>query len=389
MKNEYVNMSNVLVLILATTCGAVVANLYYAQTIILEIGKSFQLSVELCGLIVTLSQIGYGLGLLLIVPLADIIENKKLILGLLLILAISLFAMIIVKTKLIFLLSFLAMGISAAVAQIIVPFVTHFTPLESRGKVTGTIMSGLLFGIMLARPLASFLSDLFMWKSIFIFSYALILLLIFILYFKLPKRIPEHKINYSKLIYSLPFIIKDYPVLRRRAIYHAVLFGVFSLFWTSVAIHLMEDYHYSQSFVALFAFVGAAGALIAPYAGRLADRGLTKIATGSAILIVGLSCILANTWHDQIILLVIAALLIDGGVACNLVLGQRSIYALAPQIRSRLNGLYMSIFFTGGAIGSGVSGYLYAHGGWSSIMSAGAMAIVCVYIYFLTEPKNI
>ncbi|MCE3238916.1 MAG: transporter [Gammaproteobacteria bacterium] len=213
------------------------------------------------------------------------------------------------------------------------------------------------------------------------------LLLIVLLKRFFPTRKPKHNLSYTKLIASFPLIWKSSPVLRRRALYQAMLFCVFNLFWTSIAVLLMGPFfNYSQETVAWFALVGATGALTAPIAGRLADRGYTRIATGIALVLVGLAYLIGS-WHSghSIIALVISALLLDIGVACNLILGQRSIYALAPEIRGRLNGLYVAIFFVGGGIGSALSAYLYRLGGWSFISCAGCLVSLLVFCYFLME----
>ncbi len=385
-KNFNNGLTSGLIFILAIACGGIVANLYYAQTLIATIGSYLNINLELAGLIVTLTQIGYCAGLLFIVPLADIIENKKLIILLLCAICICLIGLISTNICVVFLLCCFMLGLTAVAAQVIVPFVAHFTPIEKRGKIVGNVMSGLLLGIMLARPAASFVSALFSWQYIFVFSIALMLIVAILLYFLLPSRAPEHKSTYAQLICSLPVILRSYPVLRKRALYHAVLFGVFSLFWTSIAMLLMgNEYHYSQSQVALFAFVGAIGAFVAPIAGRMADSGYTRIGTGIAITMVGIACILAKLHGGNIVILVIAALLLDAGVSCNLVLGQRAIYALAPEVRGRLNGLYMAIFFMGGAVGSGLAGYLYANGGWDYITTAGVIVSILILIYFTSE----
>lgn len=386
-------MTRGLILILAIACGAIVANLYYAQTLVPLIGHYLNLNVQWAGFIVTLTQIGYGCGLLFIVPLADLIENRRLITILLCLTLFSIVGIIFAKSSVIFLLFCFLLGLTAVAAQVIVPLVTHSVPVENRGKVVGNIMTGLFLGIMFARPLSSWLADIFSWRAIFIVSAIFMLTLIFLLRVILPYHKPVHELSYRKLIFSLPVILKTYPALRRRALYHAILFGIFSLFWTSIAMLLMGDfYHYSQTQIALFAFAGALGALTAPIAGRIADRGWTKIFTGMAIILVGISCVIAK-WHGghSIVSLIIAALLLDVGVACNLVLGQRTIFSLAACVRGRLNGLYMTIFFIGGAIGSALAGYLYTRGGWNDITNVELIAVFIVFVYYLTEfitPSN-
>lgn len=380
-----------LIFILSIACGSIVANIYYSQTLVVLIGNYLHLNIQLTGLIVTLTQIGYCTGLLFIVPLADIIENRKLIVGLLCLTCLSLLSIVFAPTSMIFLICCFVLGLTAVAAQIIIPLAAHFTPYEKRGKVVGNIMCGLLLGVMLARPMASWMADTFTWQAIFIFSAILMLLLALFLYYLLPTRIPEHTVSYVKLICSLPLIFLAYSALRRRTVYQAMLFGMFSLFWTSIAMLLMGDsYHYSQSHVAIFALAGAIGALAAPIAGIVADRGWTKPATGICIIMVFSAFMLAKLYSTHFVVVLIAALLLDAGTSFNLVLGQRTIYALAPEIRGRLNGLYMALFFIGGSIGSGLSAYLYAQGGWNYITNAGTIISILTFFYFLSEywPHN-
>ncbi len=378
-------MTRGLSFLLALACGAIVANLYYSQTLITSIGNDLHLNLKLSGFIVTLTQFGYGAGLLFIAPLSDLVENRRLIIVLLALTFLSLLGIIFLETTPIFLLFCFLLGLTSVSAQIIIPFVTHITPIEKRGQVVGNVMSGLLLGIMLSRPVASLFTHFFSWRAIFIFSAAFMLLLIYLLHHFFPTRKPQHNLSYVKLIASFPTIFKSHPILRRRAIYHAMLFCVFNLFWTSIAALLMGPFfNYSQETVAWFAFVGATGALTAPIAGRLADKGYTQIATGVAIVLVGLACIIAR-WHHghSMIALVISALILDIGVACNLILGQRTLYALAPEIRGRLNGLYVAIFFIGGGIGSALSAYLYRLGGWNFITTAGCIVSLFAFFYFV------
>jgi predicted MFS family arabinose efflux permease len=376
-----------LTFIFAIACGCIVANLYYAQTLVILIGNYFDIDLSLAGFIVTLTQIGYGMGLLFIVPLADLVENRRLIVGLLCSLFVFLISILLFKNNIAFFCLCFLVGVATVATQIIVPFAAHLSAPETRGRVVGNIMSGLLLGIMLARPMASLLADFFSWKTIFIVSAVLMLVFAIILHYRLPKRKPAHQLSYGQLIGSLFTILKSYPVLQRRAAYHASLFAVFSLFWTSIAMLLMGDfYHYSQAEIAVFAFAGAIGAFTAPIAGRIADRGWTKPATGIALVLVAVSCLIAKfEGGHSITALVIAALLLDMGVSCNLVLGQRAIFSLAPEIRGRLNGLYMAIFFTGGAIGSSLAGYLYETGGWSYVTSVGVIIPLFAFAYYLTE----
>ncbi|PWW42321.1 MULTISPECIES: MFS transporter [Paenibacillus] len=379
-----------LILLLAAACGLIAANLYYAQTVIGPIGVTTGLSSAAAGLIVTLTQIGYVIGLLFIVPLSDILENKRLVTFSLIILVVALLAAAFSSHAVLFLTASLVIGISSVVAQILVPYATYLTSEEQRGRVVGNVMSGLLLGIMLARPVASFITSLLGWQAVFIFSAIIIGLLTLLLSRALPARQPQPAMKYGQLILSLGSLLKTFPMLRRRALYQASLFGAFSLFWTTVPLQLANEYGMSQQGIAWFALAGVGGAIAAPIAGRWADKGLTRILTGLAMVIAvasfGLAYLFQGHSTATLILLVVVAITLDMAVSGNLVLGQRIIYSLS-EARGRVNGIFMSIFFVGGAIGSSLGSWSYAHGGWSLTTLIGLVMPLLALVYYLTEKK--
>lgn len=379
-----------LILLLAAACGLIAANLYYAQTVIGPIGVTTGLSSAAAGLIVTLTQIGYVIGLLFIVPLSDILENKRLVTFFLIILVVALIAAAFSSHAVLFLTASLVIGISSVVAQILVPYATYLTSEEQRGRVVGNVMSGLLLGIMLARPVASFITSLLGWQAVFIFSAIIIGLLTLLLSRALPARQPQPAMKYGQLILSLGSLLKTFPMLRRRALYQASLFGAFSLFWTTVPLQLANEYGMSQQGIAWFALAGVGGTIAAPIAGRWADKGLTRILTGLAMVIAvasfGLAYLFQGHSTATLILLVVVAITLDMAVSGNLVLGQRIIYSLS-EARGRVNGIFMSIFFVGGAIGSSLGSWSYAHGGWSLTTLIGLVMPLLALVYYLTEKK--
>ncbi|AXP47225.1 MFS transporter [Bacillus subtilis] len=379
-----------LTLLLATACGIIVANLYYAQPLVGLISKAIGLSPGSAGLIVTLTQIGYVAGLLFLVPLGDIIENKKLVVASLLLSAAALTLTVFVKHGTLFLAAAFFVGLGSIAAQVLVPFASYLASDAARGRVVGNVMSGLLLGIMLSRPISSLVADIWGWNAIFALSAVVSVILAIVLSKVLPARKPTANTNYTALLGSMWKLLRTTPVLRRRAIYHAFVFGAFSLFWTTVPLLLSgPDFHFSQKAIALYALVGIAGAVAAPIGGRLADRGLTRLATGIALGVVVVSLLLPLMIQSSspvgITVLVAAAILLDMGVSANLVLSQRAIFSLAPEIRSRLNGLFMAIFFLGGAIGSSIGGWAYASGGWSTALWIGIAFPVIALLYFITE----
>jgi predicted MFS family arabinose efflux permease len=358
------------ILTLAAACGLLVANIYYAQPLIAEIARSLGLATGAAGLIVTMSQIGYGVGLLFVVPLGDLVENRRLILISVALSAVALACAAFAPSASVFLACAAVIGLGSVAVQILIPLAAHLAPDATRGRVVGTVSSGLMIGIMLARPVSSFVAAQSSWRVMFGLSAAAMVVLAATLSRALPRRVPRTKMTYGELMGSMVHLVMATPVLRRRAFYQACLFFAFSLFWTTIPLLLAGPYYgLTQNGIALFALAGVSGAIAAPIGGRVADRGWGRPATGCAIGIVALS-MLGSIFVPQgsaaaILLLVAAAIAIDFGCQANLVLGFRAIFSLAPDARGRLNGVYLSTAFVGGAIGSALGAWAYARGGWS------------------------
>lgn len=376
-----------LVFALAIACGATVANIYYAQPLIGPISQSLGLDISAAGLIVTTLQIGYVAGLFFLVPLGDLVENKRLILIMLGGLIFSLVAATLSTKPSIFVACSLLLGLTATATQMIVPLAGHIAPERIRGKTVGTVVSGLLFGILLARPVSTLLGGEFGWRVMYNLSAAIMCATLLMLVFVLPRRTPKPGMSYAGLIGSLWHLLLSEPVLQRRAAYQAFLFGAFTLFWTSLPL-LLQAPPFSLGHLALSAVMlsGVAGAFVAPYIGHLADRGHGRRVTGIAIALVALAFVL--TWlggAHSVAIFVIAGVALDAGVQANLVIGQRAIFGLHPDIRSRLNALYLAVSFLGGALGSALSGYAVAHGGVATFSIIGLAFAVVTAALFATE----
>ncbi|MCK9916228.1 MFS transporter [Microbacteriaceae bacterium K1510] len=378
-------------LLIAAACGLIAANVYYAQPIISLIGASIGMSPKEAGLIVTMTQVGYAAGLLLIVPLGDLLENRLLVFVILCVAVLSSLGAALAPNAAIFLIAALFIGLGSVAVQVLVPYAAHLSPEATRGRVVGNIMSGLMLGIMLARPVASLITAALSWQAVFITSASAMTGLAIVLRIALPRRDPSlgDGYGYGSLLASMADLARHTPVLQRRAFYHACLFATFSLFWTAVPLLLADAFHLSQQGIALFALIGTAAAVAAPIAGHVADRGWSKPATGVAIIAVAVSLLLGWLGGDGSNIgfawLVLAALLLNVAVTAHFVLGQRAIFALPADVRGRLNGLYMAIFFAGGAAGAALAGWTYAQGGWSLSMAAALSLPALAFAFYLTE----
>ncbi len=384
-------ISPVLVGVFAAACGLVVANIYYSQPLIGLIAPAVGLHPGLAGLIVALTQLGYGAGLLLLVPLSDVFENRGLVIRALGVVTLGLLAIALSNSAVTLMVASVVVGVFSVATQILVPFVSHLTPETSRGKVVGTVMSGLLGGIMLARPFSSYIAATLGWRAVFYISAGMMLALLMVLRRVLPQRRPNSTLTYSQILRSLPALVAHTPLLRRRAFYQGMLFAGFNLFWTGSPLLLAKEFGMGQRGIALFALAGAAGALSAPIAGRLADRGLTRPATGWALVSVVLAFGLAAEARliHSLSLLILAALILDAAVQVCQVLSLRNIYMLAPELRGRLNGLFVSFAFLGGAAGSGLAAAVYTSRGWTTVAALGAVCAGVALAQFGTEYRSV
>lgn len=385
-------MSAGMTFIMAAACGLVAANLYYSQPLAGPIAASIGLPAHATGLIVTLTQIGYGLGLLLIVPLGDLLENRRLILIMMGAVTVALIAAGISNSVVPFLAASLAIGLASTSVQMIVPFAASLAPDASRGRVVGNVMSGLMVGIMMARPVASFIARFASWHLVFFVSAGIMVLLGLVLAAKLPKRVPQTKLTYPALIASLGKLYATQPVLRRRAFYQTCQFAAFSLFWTVTPLVLAGPaFQLTQAGIAIFALVGVAGAIASPIAGRLADRNLSRPATITGIVATAIAFLITHVAPEgstvALVLLALGAIMLDFGVTMTMVISQRAIYGLGADLRARLNGLFMATFFMGGAVGSAVGAWAFAEGGWLLASTIGLVLAVVNFLYFLTEKR--
>ena len=366
---------------LAVACGAVVANLYYAQPLLHTIARSFHAGSGTTGLIVTFSQIGYAIGLALILPLGDLLNRRRLVPTILFGTAAALALSSVAPDIGVLIALALFVGLGSVAAQILVPLAAELARDGERGKVVGRVMSGLLMGILLARTLSGLVAGATSWRVVYIAAAALAIGLAIVLARSLPAEHERPRLHYGALLRSTASLFGSEPLLRRRGAYGALGFAAFSVLWTTIAFMLSgPPYHYGASVIGLFGLVGAAGALCAMFAGRLVDRGWHPYTT--ALFSFGIVVSFFPIWlgRHSLAWLIVGITVLDLGVQGLHVTNQGLIYTLAPHARSRVNSSYMVCFFIGGAVGSSIAGFVYDAGGWAAVCvlgaSIGAVAMV-------------
>lgn len=340
--------------LLAVACGTFAAGSYLAQPILSVIATDLGIVSWQAGLAVSASQLGFCLGLLLVVPLGDLLENRRLVLTLAFVQVLALLVMASASNVGVLLLAALVVGLGSCAVQLLVPLAAHMSSDSTRGRTVGSVTAGLLLGILLARPLASLITDAFGWRALFAADALLVSLLGVLLAWRLTHHRANSTLSYPALLASLAQLLGRHAELRRRSAAQACLFAAFSLFWVGAPVLLAERFGLHAQDIALFALAGAAGALVAPLAGRLADSGHSSALRGWGAVLVA-SGFLLSIALPTLTCWLLAALLIDAGVQISHVAAQRQVLALDVRARSRLNGLYIAGFFLGGALGSALA----------------------------------
>jgi len=369
-----------LVLVFAVACGLSVANLYYAQPILGTIVRSFGTGPGTAGLIVTFSQIGYAAGLALLVPLGDLVARRRMVPVVLGVTAAGLLASAFAPGVGVLIAVALIVGAGSVVAQVLVPMAASLATDEYRGRVVGTVMSGLLLGILLARTVSGLVAGVSSWRVVYVMAAVLTVAMAVVLGRVLPPETERPRLGYGTLLATTVRLLVTERLLQRRAVFGALGFAAFSVFWTTMAFLLAgAPYHYGVLTIGLFGLVGAAGALCANIAGRWADRGLTGATTLAFALCVAASFALLWFGAHDLVLLIIGILVLDVGVQGLQVTNQSLIYGLAPDTRSRVNSAYMVCYFTGGALGSALGASIYASHRWAGVcLLGGAIGVVAV-----------
>ncbi|MBX9447140.1 MFS transporter [Dickeya chrysanthemi] len=374
VSSSSVGLTPALTLLMSAATGLAVASNYYAQPLLDAIAQAFSLSVNQAGFIVTAAQLGYACGLMFLVPLGDRFERRRLIVGMTLLAAGGMLITASAPSLWLMVTGTAITGLFSVVAQILVPLAATLASPAHRGKVVGTIMSGLLLGILLARTLAGALASLGDWRTVYWVASLLMTAMALLMWRALPQYRPSTDLNYLQLLISIFRLFGNSRVLRTRALMGAISFSNFSIMWTSMAFLLSAaPYHYSEGVIGLFGLAGAAGALAAGRAGRLVDQGKARLSTTVGWLLLILSWLPIAAGVNAIVPLLIGIVVLDMAVQGMHVTNQSVTYRIQPEARNRLTAGYMTSYFIGGALGSVISAYAYQHFGWLGVSGAGCL----------------
>ncbi|MXQ68050.1 MFS transporter [Actinomadura rayongensis] len=359
------------VALLAVACGSAVANVYFAQPLLPALGRDLGIGSGALGAVVTVTQVGYGLGLFLLVPLGDVADRRRLVVGQTLALAAALAVVGVAPSAAVLLAGVAAVGLLAVVAQTLVAFAAALAVPSRRGRVVGLVTGGIVTGILLARAVAGALADLAGWRAVYLASAAVTGVLALALHRALPSRDFAPSPGYGRLLRSTVALFAREPVLRLRGVLALLVFAAFSTLWSCVALPLSAR-GLSPAAIGAFGLAGAAGALAAPLAGRLGDRGRAAWTTSAGLVLLTVSWLPLAFTGASLWALAVGVVVLDFAVQAVHVTSQSVIYAARPDAGSRVIGGYMVFYSAGSASGALAATALYAAAGWGAVCALGA-----------------
>jgi predicted MFS family arabinose efflux permease len=369
-------LTNRLRYIMATGCAIIVANIYYCQPLLGELSRTFGVSDKTAALINIASQVGYLLGLFFLVPIGDMINRGTLIVRMHWFAALALLGAALSPNITCMGVASLLAGIASTACQVFIPFAAQLAKDEERGKVVGSMMGGLLTGVLLSRTLSGLVAQQFGWRAVYYVAAGLMVVMALILARVLPTEEPSFKGSYRELMKSLWDLLKSQPVIRQSSLIGASLFGAVSAFWATLAFFLEKPpYHYNLSTIGLFGVIGAGGALVSPLVGRMIDKKshLIPMRLGIALMLVGYIILFKADWN--VVIVIAGVILLDVGLQSAHVPNLARNYALLPEARTRLNTIYMTSYFIGGTLGSTLGSLAWNAGGWTGVCIAGLLLI--------------
>jgi predicted MFS family arabinose efflux permease len=371
-------------LLLAGAAGLGAANLYYGQPLAAAMGETLHAPVSAIGTALTATQIGYALGMILLVPLGDARERRSLIVTTVMCAVPALLLVAISGSVVALVASSLLVGAASSVAQMVVPYAVDLAPIEERGKVVGTVMAGLLAGILLSRTASGAIGEAFGWRTVYVVAAGAMALLGLVLRLTIPARAPTRRLAYVEVLRSLGHVVRTEPVLRQRALVGALGFASFSVFWSMLSYQLATFGHGSGT-AGLFGAIGIVGVLVAPVAGRVATGPRPERLNVISLLATALSFAFFFLGSRSLVAIGAGVVVLDAGVQANQLTNQTVIYGLRPELRSRLNAVYMVVYFIGGSLGTVVSALAWSLGKWPAVCAAGAAFALLGLLPFLSS----
>ncbi|WP_460444652.1 MFS transporter [Angustibacter aerolatus] len=372
-------------MLLAVAAGAAVGNLYWAQPLLEVIGRDLDAPVSHVGWLVTATQLGYAVGILLLVPLGDVVDRRRLVPLMLVISAVALVACAVAPTFPTLLAAITLVGLTTVSGQIIAPLAGDLAAEEHRGRVVGVVTSGILTGILVSRTLSGLVAGLLGWRAIYVAAAVGAVVLAVVLRRKLPELPPKTRMAYPALIASVGRVIASERIVRWSLVLGAIQFGLFTMFWTALTFLLSDDpFDYSATTIGLFGLFGLAGAVAAQRTGRLHDRGWSLPATGVGWVLVLVAFVVASLAGSSALLVIVAVVVLDVAIQSLNILNQTRLFAVSHTARSRLNTTAVTANFVAGAIGSAGASLLWQHGGWTSVTTVAiAMSVVGLVVWAL------
>ncbi|MFL6614820.1 MAG: MFS transporter [Pantoea agglomerans] len=376
-------LSSRMIFLFSLTSALAVANVYSAQPLLESIAASLQVSPGTIGTVVTATQSGYALGLIFLVPLGDCVNRKKLVISQLLLSVLALIIAAVAPDLMTLLCAMLLVGLMAVVTQLMVAWAAMLASPEQRGQVVGSVTSGIVIGILLARFVSGMIADLAGWRAVYLTAACLLLLISFILAKVLPATAGQtQRTSYPHLLLSVFRLFLTEPQLRKRGILALLIFAAFSMLWSSMVLPL-TDLSLTHTAIGMFGLAGLAGALAASRAGTWADQGRGQRATGFALVLLTFSWLPIAALQSSLLLLILGVVLLDFAIQTVHVINQSLLVAARPEAASRLVGAYMCFYSLGSALGAIAATQLYAHWGWQAVCYAGAAisasAFLCWY----------
>ncbi|RKH65407.1 MFS transporter [Corallococcus aberystwythensis] len=379
-----------LVWLMAVAGAVTVANLYYNQPLLGDIGRTLGADGSALGLVPTLTQVGYAVGMLFLVPLGDSLERRKVILLLCGCVGVALVAAGLAPNLHVLVAASFAIGVTTVVPQMLIPFAAQLAAPSERGRVVGMVMSGLLIGILLSRTAAGFVGTHLGWRTMFFVAAGLMVVTGVVLRFMLPAQPPSVSMPYPQLMKSLIHLARTEPVLRLHALLGGLTFGAFSAFWATLALYLRSlPGHYDAQVAGLFGVVGVAGAVIAPLVGRYADQRGDRRINALAIAVLLASFVVLWLWGHSLWGIALGVVLLDLGAQANQIANQARVYSLRPDARSRLNTLYMVTYFVGGAAGAWAGMAAWTRAGWPGVCAVGAAMSLTALVVVLWSGRRL